>query len=97
MVELSKRGRQLLKRLCAGETLTEIRCHWSSWYIEKGSSRRQVIGWVAGELNAHGLVERIDDRASIHSLGALYEFYRHSVTDAGRAYVAALNAPQELT
>jgi hypothetical protein len=99
MVEIGKSSRRLLKRLCAGNTLIEFRGdgRFSTWETEKDGSSSSVIGWVAGDLVAVGFVERIDDRAFIHSIGPTHECFRYSVTDAGRAYVAATLAPQELT
>jgi hypothetical protein len=99
MVELSRRATTLLKRLCGGETLISVRGdgRFSLWFVEKAGSRRSVIGWVGGELSAYGMVERVNDRSYLHHIGPTHECFRYSVTDAGRAYVAALNAPQELT
>jgi hypothetical protein len=97
MVEISRRARTLLKRLCAGAKLVEFRAdRLSIWSIDTGQSHRQVIGWVAGYLVSAGMVERVNDRSYIHHIGPHHECFRYSVTDAGRAYVAALNAPKEL-
>jgi hypothetical protein len=93
MFELSRRGRRMLTQLCAGETLIGVRGdgRFPTWSIEKDGRSRTVIGWVAGELNAAGMVERVNDRAFIHSIGPTHECFRYSVTDAGLAYVAALH------
>jgi hypothetical protein len=98
MVELSRRSTTLLKRLCAGEKLVEFRGdRLSTWCIDTSQGHRQVIGWVAGYLVSAGMVERVNDRSYLHHIGPHHECFRYSVTDAGRAYVAATLAPKELT
>jgi hypothetical protein len=95
-VQLTKAATNLLRRLSGGATLIEVRGKWSSWLIEEpaGSKpRKAVMSPSVIELRDAGFIVKIDhDRND-----AYYDFWDYTVTDAGRAYVAEINAPQEST
>jgi hypothetical protein len=97
-VHLTKRTANLLARLVSGFTLIEHRnFRFSDWRIEQSgkSGSREVVSSRANELRNAGFIEAIFDRSFIMSHSIYCESFRHSVTDAGRAWLAAHHAPPD--
>jgi hypothetical protein len=90
----------LLKRLCADAALIEVRGKWSSWRIEEpaGSTPwKRVLEPPVIELRDAGFIVGGIEEVPGCPMGDHYRRFNYSVTDAGRAYVAAISAPKELT
>ncbi|WP_159011781.1 hypothetical protein [Bradyrhizobium sp. S69] len=90
----------LLKRLCADAALIEVRGKWSSWRIEEpvGSTPwKRVIEPPVIELRNAGFIVGSDEEDPTCKMGGHYRRYTYSLTDAGRAWLAAHNAPKDPT
>jgi len=95
-VHLTKATTKLLRNMCADHKLEEKVRGWSSWLIvghESGESyipqRRHVEA-----LQAAGFIEKVPGYPTTDNY---YWFHYWIPTDAGRAFVGAINAPQETT
>jgi len=99
MVELSHRAEKLLRQMADdGGTLREFIGKWSSWrFIETGAPWAHVTALPVQQLRDAGFIERTTEEIGSGGMGAHYIAFNYTVTDAGRAWLAAFNAPKELT
>jgi hypothetical protein len=89
MTVLTKSTLKLLTDMCADHVLEEKVRGWSSWSIRDYIPQRRHVK----ALRDAGFIDRTGSGTDY----AYYNFFYWTPTDAGRAYVAAINAPQEST
>jgi hypothetical protein len=96
-VQLRTSAMKLLTSMIAGGTLEELRGRWSSWYLTADGRRRRAFSPDAEKLVDAGFIGPMNSVGFEGGYGAHYLCFNYTVTDAGRAFVAANHAPQEST
>ena len=95
MTRLTNHAARLLVAMSEDARLQEIRGRWSTWYLDRMTTRVRVFKSTVDALVGAGFITRTDENLGDAGFGSHYEAFNYTVTDAGRAFVAAINAPQE--